>query len=177
MPCGGVTCGTPARVRSVRRTATLSALLFALLLAGCGEDRESGTGASTSKTETEKAAAPKGKPVKAIDIDESEFKLSPAKVKLDKPGVYEFRARNVGQTVHALEVEGKGAEVETKDIQPGKSATVKTELKDGEYELYCPVDDHKGKGMTGTVTVGGKAAAGGTSTSEDKGSEGGGYGY
>ncbi len=159
------------------RTVALLSLLLALALAACGEDRETGTGTSTTKTGTETAAAPKGKPVKTIEIEESEFRLSPDTVKLGKPGTYEFRAKNVGGTVHALEVEGQGTEVETDEIQPGKSATVKAELKEGEYKLYCPVGNHEQQGMTGKVTVGAKAAGQGTSTSENKGSEGGGYGY
>jgi uncharacterized cupredoxin-like copper-binding protein len=167
-------------VRSVRTSAALLALLVTLAITACGEDRETGTGASTTKTGTETSAAPAGKPVKTIQIEESEFKLSPDKVSVDKPGVYEFRAKNVGQTIHALEVEGQGTEVETKEIQPGKTATVKAELKNGEYELYCPVSDHKERGMTGSVAVGGKG--GGTATSEDKkkdnsSDDAGSYGY
>jgi uncharacterized cupredoxin-like copper-binding protein len=165
----------PARVRHVRLIASLLAVAVAAALAGCGEDRESGTGTSTNgKTGTETAATPKGKPVKTVAIGESEFKLSPKQVSVDKPGVYEFEAKNTGNTVHALELEGQGTEVETKEIQPGKSATLKAELKGGEYKLYCPVGNHEQQGMTGTVTVGGKAGGGGTgtSTSEDSGSGG-----
>lgn len=32
-------------------------------------------------------------------------------------------------------------------------------LRNGSYELYCPVDGHKGLGMDVRVTVGGGAAA------------------
>jgi uncharacterized cupredoxin-like copper-binding protein len=168
-------------VRHVRWIVALLAAV-AIALAGCGEDRESGTGTSTEgKTGTETAAKPQGKPVRTIDIDESEFKLSPARVNVDKPGVYEFRARNVGNAVHALEVEGQGGEFETGEIQPGRSATLKADLKAGRYKLYCPVGNHEQQGMTGSVTVAGKSGGGsggpGTSTSEDPDSGGGGSGY
>ena len=66
-----------------------------------------------------------------------------------------------------LEVEGNGVEKESSDISAGSSGTLKVTLtKNGSYEIYCPVDGHKGLGMKGTVTVGGAGAAGGTSTED-----------
>jgi plastocyanin len=91
--------------------------------------------------------------VKTIRIEETEFRLQPAEITLDKPGTYVFEAVNSGDTVHALEVEGEGIEEETEDIQPGQSAKLEVELEAGTYELYCPVGGHKEEGMEGTLTV------------------------
>ena len=76
-----------------------------------------------------------------------------------------FKGVNDGTTAHALAVEGKGVDMDGAEISPGSSGTLKVTLpKTGTYEIYCPVDGHKGLGMKGTVTVGGAGGAGGTST-------------
>jgi uncharacterized cupredoxin-like copper-binding protein len=93
-------------------------------------------------------------------VSETEFRLKPAEITLDKPGTYVFEAVNSGDTVHALEVEGEGIEEETQEIQPGQSAELKVKLEAGTYELYCPVDGHKEEGMEGKVIV--KEGSGGS---------------
>ena len=98
--------------------------------------------------------------VKTIRIEETEFKLQPAQIMLDKPGTYVFKAVNSGDTVHALEVEGEGIEEETEEIEPGQSAELKVKLNSGTYELYCPVDGHAEEGMEGMLTV--KEGSGGS---------------
>lgn len=56
---------------------------------------------------------------------------------------------------HAVEVEGKGVEKESKTIQPGGRTSLTVNLrKKGRYEFYCPVDGHKAAGMKGTLIVG-----------------------
>lgn len=117
------------------------ALAVALALSACGGNGGEGQ-------------APPGQPVARIDVRETEFKLDPPNPRIDKPGVVEFKAQNAGQTVHALEVEGPKGEVETEPIQPGESATLRANLSEpGEYTWYCPVGDHKDKGMEGKITV------------------------
>jgi plastocyanin len=122
----------------------LICLLFLGTLAGCGAGGGEGKAPSGAK---------KGTVVKTIRIEETEFELKPAEITLDKPGTYVFKAVNSGDTVHALEVEGEGIEEETEEIEPGQSAELKVKLKAGTYELYCPVGDHKEKGMEGAVKI------------------------
>jgi uncharacterized cupredoxin-like copper-binding protein len=59
---------------------------------------------------------------------------------------------NPSQTPHAVEVEGKGVEEETKTLTQG-TAKITVDLKPGKYEFYCPVDGHRQAGMEGTLTV------------------------
>jgi uncharacterized cupredoxin-like copper-binding protein len=127
-----------------------------------------GCGGSSKKASTKSAPASKGGAVvKTITIHETEYKLSPSSIALSKPGTYVFKGVNDGTTTHGLEVEGNGVEEENSDISAGSSGTLKVTLsKKGSYEIYCPVDGHKGLGMKGTVTVGGAGAAGGTSTED-----------
>ncbi len=126
--------------------ALMAALLW--LVTGCAGGEGGGGGEDEAPSGTEKEAV-----VKKIEVKETEFELRPAEITLDKPGTYVFRAVNSGDTVHALEVEGEGTEVETEEIEPGQSAELKVKLEAGTYELYCPVDGHAEEGMEGKLTV------------------------
>jgi plastocyanin len=130
----------------------------ALPLAACGSD-DSGDGATTAAAAGE-----------VIEISARDFAFDPPTIQLDQAGEYTFRLTNDGGTAHALEIEGQGVEEETDTIGPGETADLTVELKDGEYEMYCPVDGHRDMGMEGTLVVGGAGAGGaGTSTDDDEG--------
>ena len=128
---------------------------------GCG-----GSGGSSQKaSSTTEPTSSGGTVVKTVTVHETEYKLTPNSISLPKAGTYVFKGVNDGTTTHALEVEGNGVEEESSDISAGSSGTLKVTLpKTGTYEIYCPVDGHKGLGMKGTVTVGGAGAGGGAST-------------
>ncbi len=132
---------------------TFCLLCFGTFLAGCG----AGGGGGEDKAPS---GAKKEAVVKTIEVKETEFKLQPAEITLDKPGNYVFKVVNSGDTDHALEVEGEGIEEETEEIEPGQSAELKVKLKAGTYELYCPVDGHAEEGMEGKLTV--KEGSGGS---------------
>jgi plastocyanin len=129
----------------------LAALLAASVLAaaGCGGDGNSSPAGSGSPAQPS-SSTPGG--TTRITVDESEFKLGLSPMVL-RPGRYIFLARNTGHTTHALEIEGPGLEAKTDNISPGQSASVTVTLKQGRYELYCPVDGHKQRGMEMHVSV------------------------
>jgi plastocyanin len=116
-----------------------------------------------------------------IEIVGTEFQLEPSEVQLDAPGTYTFVFSNEGGTIHALEVEGHGIEEATGEIEAGETVELTVELPEaGEYELYCPVGNHKDEGMEGTIVVGGGGGGSGTTTNEDDETtteEDDGYGY
>jgi plastocyanin len=88
------------------------------------------------------------------------------------PGAYTFVAVNSGQTVHAIELNGPGvSDQHTDDVQPGQTTRLTVTLQPGSYEMYCPVDGHKTKGMDTHFTVGGAGES--TSPSEPGASTGG----
>jgi len=155
--------------RSTLNAKSLCAVTAALALglAACGDDDDdesAGTGTGTGTQEEQ--PAPEDPASETVTLTETEFKIDPAEVEVGKAGVVEFRVENVGSLTHALEVESADLEEETEDIAPGESATLKVELEKGVYELYCPIDDHKGKGMTGELRV-----AGATGAAEDNGGD------
>jgi plastocyanin len=145
---------------SMRRILLL--LPLALPLAACGGGGSSSNAAGGSSSQ---ASAPV---MQSVMIGEKEFSLTPSSISLTKPGEYSFQVRNNGQIGHALEIEGHGVEQKTGTIDPGSSATLNVDLaKAGSYEVYCPIDGHKNKGMRATLTVGGSAATGGAGTSTE----------
>jgi uncharacterized cupredoxin-like copper-binding protein len=142
------------------------AVVAVLALSGCGEKRETTTGAGSSAAGSSAAAS----------VSETEFKLDPAAATVDQAGQVTVQVKNDGSTEHALEIEAPGGEVKTPTLAPGKSATLKLDLKAGSYQMYCPIDGHKDKGMKGELVV----AGGGTDSNGGSSNGGGGgrdYGY
>jgi len=65
-----------------------------------------------------------------------------------------FEITNDGTIEHSFEIEGQGIEEELEPhLQPGASDTLTVDLEPGSYEVYCPVDNHKGEGMLVELTV------------------------
>jgi uncharacterized cupredoxin-like copper-binding protein len=69
-------------------------------------------------------------------------------------GSQTFAVANAGKETHGLVIEGNGTQVKLpNDLARGDRSTLTVELKPGTYTAWCPVDGHKGKGMTTTFTV------------------------
>lgn len=132
-----------------------SAVLIAVVaLAGCGGNGSGGGGYGGGGGGTTTAAAPAATgPKQTVSL--VDYALEPKTIRIDKPGTYTFEAMNNGQTEHALEIEGNGAEEETETLAPGAKGTITVELKMGEYEMYCPIDSHRDRGMAGSIDVAG----------------------
>ena len=98
------------------------------------------------------ADAPTASVVK-VSLSEWKVEVTPTTI---PPGPVAFEVTNAGKIPHALEVEGRGMEKSTPQIQPGTSATLKLNLRSGTYETYCPVGkgSHKMLGMLGHLNVG-----------------------
>jgi plastocyanin len=151
----------------MRRFLLLTVLfLAALLLAGCGSDDGDDEGGESSGGQS-------------VELVATEFAFDPADVSVDEAGETTFTVSNEGEFPHALEIEGNGIEEETEELGPGESGSVTVDLEPGEYELYCPVGDHREQGMVGTLVVGGGAegAGGGTTTDEGESESDDPYGY
>lgn len=69
-------------------------------------------------------------------------------------GMTTFEVTNAGTVEHSFSIEGQGIDQElTTTLQPGEKGTLQVDLQAGDYQAYCPVDDHEGKGMKVTLTV------------------------
>jgi uncharacterized cupredoxin-like copper-binding protein len=144
--------------------------LVAVVLAGCGSD--DGGSKKSSKAAPSKPAATSNQ----VAVVETEYKLTPSNPKVKK-GTVTVTVANKGKVLHSLEVEGPSGEKRLpKPLKPGQSGTLKVSLaKAGKYTWYCPIDNHKGLGMKGQITVGGGGS--GKSSSGGGGGGGSGYGY
>jgi plastocyanin len=144
---------------SMRTLAALTAAAAALALSACGGDDETSTGSSAADstpapTETATAAAEDSgggatielaaDPGGALKFDKTELTAKAGKVTID--------FTNDAAVPHAVELEGNGAEAKTDTITKSK-AKLEADLKPGKYEFYCPVGNHRGAGMEGTLTV------------------------
>ena len=125
------------------------ALPLVLLACGGGDDEEAGG--------------------QTVDVSATEYKFNPPDIQVDAAGTYTFHLTNAGEVEHALEIDGQGIEESTDVIGGGDSADVTVDLAEGEYEIYCPVGNHREMGMEGTLTVGAGGGAGtGSDTTEDE---------
>jgi plastocyanin len=126
--------------------------LIGLVLAGCGDDSDTAT---TGIPAEDSPSVPKAS--KQLVIRETEFKLDPAQASGGDEGLVTIKIVNDGNVAHALAVDGPNGLVELDGrVEPGATATLEADLdKPGTYTMYCPLDGHRGKGMTGTIAVGG----------------------
>jgi uncharacterized cupredoxin-like copper-binding protein len=128
---------------------------IALFVAGCGGDDDNGSsnssgaqGNTSDQTSSGGGAASTVKltadPGGALKFDKTQLNA--------KAGKLTIVMDNPSSVPHAVEVEGKGVEEETKTLTGG-TAKMTVDVKPGKYEFYCPVDGHRDAGMEGTLTV------------------------
>ncbi len=140
------------------RSVGAAALLAAAVAAGaCGEDR---TGFTSTETEPAPAApapvprGPAGPPPASVRLIETEYRLDPAHIRVDRPAKLVIRTRNDGTRPHALAVAGRSVDARTRTLAPGETESLTVELpRPGRYRWWCPVDGHDRRGMRGTITV------------------------
>jgi uncharacterized cupredoxin-like copper-binding protein len=149
----------PKRIPSRRGLWSLGAVFLiaaaaSLGLAACGGDDNGDETTTTPGGKAEEATTGGGGGGQTVKIGETEYKLDPADPSV-KAGTVTFDVSNDGKIDHNLEVEGPTEEQELpQDLAPGDSGKLTVDLsKPGKYEMYCPIDDHKGLGMEGEITV------------------------
>jgi len=97
----------------------------------------------------------------SVKVSEKEWSITVSGTELTKgqgnasvpTGTVTFDVKNDGTVDHEFEIQGNGIDQKTGSISPGKSATLKVDLKAGKYEVWCPVSGHKELGMDGFVTA------------------------
>jgi uncharacterized cupredoxin-like copper-binding protein len=175
----------PARHRLRPLLATGLAIgALALVTAACGSS-STGTSGTTAGTTAAVAPATSGSGSASssetgnqVTVSLTEFHLTVSDQTL-AAGTYTFAVTNSGTVTHALEITGPGVSGQhTGNLGPGQSANLTVTLKAGSYDVFCPIDGHKGLGMDLQLTVsgGGSGGGGGAGTTTTTTGGGGGYG-
>jgi plastocyanin len=140
------------------------AFLLLVALAGCGSGDDGGEGDG-------------GGAEALLEVTAVDFAFEPSSLEAAEGGATLVLA-NDGEFPHALAVEGADASTDT--IDPGASTELALDLEAGSYTVFCPVGDHRDRGMEGTLVVGGAAAADGGDVpagDDSKPVDDSGYGY
>ncbi len=142
---------------AIRRSLVgIGAVLGTLaVLVACGNSSDEPTSSTASPTTASASTSSSSPAAKgtAVTVKETEYKLELSQSTFS-PGTYTFTAENDGGTTHALEIEGPGIEEQqTGNLSPGASGSLTVTLQSGKYELYCPVDGHRDRGMETGISV------------------------
>lgn len=102
------------------------------------------------------ASLPSSRPASAptaesqVDLLEYSIHMQPSY----PAGPQTFTVVNAGKESHGLVIEGNGTQAKLANELPrGDRGSLTVTLQPGTYTAWCPVDGHKGKGMSTTFTV------------------------
>lgn len=87
-----------------------------------------------------------------LPVGESDYSMEVPRTNLSA-GLYTLEVTNYGQITHNLTVKGPGGTKGTRDIEPGKSASLPVEFKRGTYVLYSSIPGQQQAGVTETLNV------------------------
>jgi uncharacterized cupredoxin-like copper-binding protein len=88
----------------------------------------------------------------AVQVDLTEYAINMPDTLA--AGKQQLQITNHGKEQHSFVIEGTGVHQQLPgNLTGGGTGTLDVDLKPGTYEVYCPVDEHKGKGMHRTITV------------------------
>lgn len=139
-----------------RLAAALATGALAVALAGCGGNTAPDTGPAASSAPAQGTAAAGSSTDTAagtLTATESEYKIDLSSADLTA-GTYTITVANAGRSTHSLTIQGPGGVDVTSDIvQGGKSTTMTVTLQPGEYEVFCPIGNHRQMGMETTLRV------------------------
>jgi len=148
-------------------------LLLALaLLAACptprrGASDESQRGPTHTSTSTSNPQAvpensPKMNPVlpgRVSGAEEQAVRVQLTEYAIEMPdtltaGTHSLTITNAGKVSHNFAIEGPGVSQKlASDLTRGDTAPMTVTLQKGSYTVYCPVDGHRGRGMSRVITV------------------------
>jgi uncharacterized cupredoxin-like copper-binding protein len=138
----------------------LTCALFAAsaLIAGCGSAGGAGhtterTLAATLRGGPNPAAAYAGGPA-LVRLSEAEFTIAPGIPRVSGTHVVDFQVTNNGSVTHAIAVRTPFGVLKSERIGPGQQGGLTVDLvRPGTYAFYCPLHNHRLKGMRGTLVV------------------------
>lgn len=141
---------------------TFAVLTVGLALASCQSKNDQWADASSSHdgaVHTDSATADSDMQVgnvMTISVVATNFNYDPQRLTVAPGEKVKIRLINHGSVKHNIEFELPSGEVEFEQpVPPGqsKTLTLTAPQKPGQYVVYCPVDNHRNKGMTATLIV------------------------
>jgi hypothetical protein len=85
-------------------------------------------------------------PIAILEVRLTEFAIE--MLTTAPPGRLTFSVTNDGTTEHNFAVEGQGFEKKfDTNLQPGETRSLQVELPAGTYRVYCPLENHKERGI------------------------------
>ncbi len=126
----------------------------ALLLAPRTKEARSSTARMAPGSTRGKELGSLEKPLPAGDvpITERDFFLEPEAIVV-QPGKITFVITNAGKYTHDFRVKGEGIEERSQKIGIGRTSRFTLDLREGDYEMACPLSNHADRGMTGKIVV------------------------
>lgn len=143
-------CEYPGIERHLKEEGVVGAFSLAAKTkeAGFGTGRKA-PGAAGAK---ELGSLEKPLPAGDVPITEKDFYLEPEAV-VAQPGKITFVITNSGKFTHDFRVEGEGIDERSQKIGIGRTNRFTLDLREGEYEMSCPLSNHADRGMTGKIVV------------------------
>jgi uncharacterized cupredoxin-like copper-binding protein len=138
-----------------RLSAGLGAGVLVLGPAACGSDSTTSAGSATSSPAADSSASAGASDTAGTTVtaEEGDFFITLSSDTLSA-GTYTFTVQNTGKAGHSLKIAGPGGVDMTSDtVQGGESTTMTVTLQAGEYQVWCPVGNHRTTGMDTTLTV------------------------
>jgi hypothetical protein len=89
-------------------------------------------------------------PASAVSLTEYQIEMPTS----PPAGVHLFNVANNGQDEHNFVVEGQGIRIEfVTNLTSGQTQSMQIYLAPGTYTVYCPVGNHRERGMETSLTV------------------------
>jgi uncharacterized cupredoxin-like copper-binding protein len=148
------------RQRMMNIAVAVVAVLSLLLLLGlnaCTESSE--TKETTTDVDTTNSSVAPSASVDSAVIDRHTVDIMLTDESISIPpqaaaGPTIFRVTNAGTHEHNIQVDGNGKEFKLDGVIPaGQTQTLTADLTAGTYEVYCPLEDHRSKGLSGQLVV------------------------
>lgn len=143
-------------------TYLFTAALFCGMFTSCGESSRKEAHEEVVQEERTEGDVPLGlnttenRMARDIEVVAENMQYNPSQIVVQAGEEVRILLINRGDEEHNIEFELPGREEElAQNLQPGERGTLEFTAPDqpGTYTVYCPVKDHKDKGMTGQLVV------------------------
>ncbi len=142
-----------------RLTYLITVISFSCFIVSCGESSRQKAHEEVVQEERTENDAPVGLnpgEEREIQVVARNMAYTPNEIRVQPGQAVSIQLTNNGDKEHNIEFELPSGEKELEqNLQAGQSGTLSftAPQESGSYTFYCPVDNHKEKGMTGTLIV------------------------